>query len=139
MRKFFISVAVPKMLYLTDLFLMPGSQKTKETKGTINKLAKIQRQTALHITRAMRSTPTDAVNACADVLPFHLLDERLTYRASSRLATLPQSHPLERHVTQVSARYVKTHREPLHKFMHMFNIHPTDYETISPQSQGPTA
>jgi len=99
LRKFFISVAVLKMMYTTDLFLTPGSQKTKGMKGAIRKLAKIQRQVTLHITRALRSAPTDVVNACTDVLPFHLCVKKLTYRATSKLVTLPQSHPLEKHIT----------------------------------------
>ena len=86
------------MMYATDLFLTPGSWKTKGMKGAISKLAKIQRQASLHIARALRSAPTDAIDACTNVLPFHLLVEKLTYRAASRLVTLPQSHPLERHV-----------------------------------------
>src|SRR5882724_7224672 len=38
----------------------------------ISKLAKIQRQVMLHIMGALRSTLTDVIDACADVLPFHL-------------------------------------------------------------------
>ena len=49
MRRFYISVAIPKMMYATDLFLTPGSQKTKGTKGAISKLTRIQRQVTLKI------------------------------------------------------------------------------------------
>jgi len=118
MRVLFISIAVPKMMYATDLFLTPGSQKTKGMKGAIKKLTKIPRQATLHITRALRSAPTDMVDACTDILPFHLLVKKLTCRAASRLATLPQSHPFEKHITQASARYVKNHRALLHEVQH---------------------
>src|SRR5882724_6494590 len=111
MWRFFISVAIPKMLYASELFLIPGSRTSKGTKGFISKLAKIQRQVALHITGALRSAPTDEIDACADMLPFQLLVKKLTYQVASRLATLPWSHPHEKHVNCASSRYAKSHRD----------------------------
>src|SRR5882724_5677847 len=109
MRQFFISVAIPRMLYAADLFLVPGLGIGKGTKGFISKLAKIQRQPMLHITGALRSTLTDAIDTCADMLPFHLLVEKLTHMAAKRLVTLPQSHTREMHVAWAVNRYVKHH------------------------------
>jgi len=71
-----------------------------------------------------------------DVLPFHLLVEKLTHRAATRLATLPQSHPLEMHVTQAVNRYVKHHHALLHEILHAFRIHPAEYESIKPCTRG---
>src|SRR5882724_11121893 len=59
------------MMYVSDLFLMPGLRTSKGTKGFISKLAKIQRQVTLHITGALRSAPTDAIDACTELIPFH--------------------------------------------------------------------
>ena len=42
MRWFFISVAIPRMMYAADLFLVPGSGIGKGTRGFISKLAKIR-------------------------------------------------------------------------------------------------
>ena len=53
MQKYYLTVAVPKMLYATDIFLVPATKRSKGTKGHINKLARIQRQAALSITGAM--------------------------------------------------------------------------------------
>jgi len=89
MRCFYNSIAVPKMLYTTDLFLVPQTSVIKDMKGLIARLAKIQRQVSLHITGVMRSAPTDAIDACMDILPFPLLVERIVFQAASRLATLP--------------------------------------------------
>ena len=89
MRWFFIAVAIPRMMYVADLFLMPGSRISKGTKVFISKLAKVQRQASLHITGAMRSAPMDAIDACADIAPFHLLVENVNYTAATRMATLP--------------------------------------------------
>ena len=47
MRHFYISMAIPKMLYAADLFLIPESKKSKGMKGFIAKLAQIQRQATL--------------------------------------------------------------------------------------------
>jgi len=76
MRCFYISVMVPKLLYAADLFLVPESCKGRGTKGLINRLSKIERQASLHITSALKSTPTDTLDACSDLLPFHLLVEK---------------------------------------------------------------
>src|SRR5882724_10438583 len=132
MRQFYISVAIPKMLYAADLFLIPGSEVGKGTKGFISKLVKIQRQATLHITGALRSTPTEVIDACTDIMPFHILVEKLTHRATTRLAMLPNCHPLVKHTVCVANRYVKQHRVPLHEILHTFKIHPNKFELIRP-------
>ena len=135
MRQYFIIVTVPKMLYTADLFLIPGSRMGKGTKGSIGKLAKIQRQAALHVTRALKMAPMDAVDACTDILPFHLQVENLIYHSASRLAMLHQTRPFGKHITQAVARYVKIHRAPIHEIMHTCKIQPTIFKSISPCSQ----
>jgi len=86
----------------------------------------------LHITGALRSTLTDMIDACVDMIPFHLLVKKITHRAATRLATLPWSHPLESHVTWAANRYVKHHRAPIHEILHTFRIHPAKFESIKP-------
>ena len=98
MRCFYISIAIPKMLYAADLFLVPETSRSKGMKGPITKLAMIQRQACLHITGMMRMAPTDAIDTCADILPLPLLIEKILFHATSRLATLPKLHPLEQHI-----------------------------------------
>ena len=79
----------------------------------------------------MRSAPTDALDACTDLFPFHLLIEKLVYRATLKLEMLPQSHLLETHVNKALVRYVKKHRAPMHKVLHAFNIWPINFEAIT--------
>jgi len=79
MRHFYNLIAVPKMLYSADLFLIPETGRSKGMKGFITRLAKIQRQASLHITGAMRLAPTDAIDACMDILPFPLLVEKIVF------------------------------------------------------------
>jgi len=43
MRCFYISIAIQKMLYTADLFLVPETSRSKGMKGFITKLAMIQR------------------------------------------------------------------------------------------------
>jgi len=137
MRWFFISVTIPRMMYTTDLFLVPGSKISKGTKGFIGKLAKIQRQVTLHITGALISAPTDVIDTCADMLLFHLLVERLMHRAVTRLATLPGSNPLVKHMAHTVNRYVKSHWAPLQEVMHAFKVRPANFESINPCTCGP--
>src|SRR5882672_3648916 len=125
------------MMYAADLFLVPQSGLTRGTKSFIGKLGHVQRQAALHIMGAMRTSPTDSLDAHADLLPFQLLTKQLVHRATARLVILPTSHPLAKHVSGTARRYVKSHRAPLHEVMHAFHMHPDDYETISPVRRGP--
>ena len=113
------------------------SRKSWGTKGFINKLWRIQRLASLDITGSIRTAPTEIINACADLLPFHLLVEKLSHCAAMYLATLPESHLLEMHVWKAVGRYVKRHRAPLHEILHSFNIWPRDYEDIVPMSTKP--
>jgi len=83
MRCFYISIMVPKMLYAAYLFLILQSRHTKGTKGFIGKLVQVQRQASLHITGALKSAPTDAIDACVDLFPFHLLVEKATHQATT--------------------------------------------------------
>ena len=78
----------------------------------------------LHITGTLRSAPMDAIDVCMDVMPFHLLVEKLMYRAATRLATLPSCHPLAKHTVHVVNRYVRQHRAPLHKILHALEFTP---------------
>ncbi|KAF8526480.1 hypothetical protein JB92DRAFT_3108284 [Gautieria morchelliformis] len=81
MRKYYLAVAIPRMLYAADIFLIPEYEHTKGTQGHINKLAQVQRQAALTITGAMRTTATDTLDAHANLLLFPLLVTKVIHRA----------------------------------------------------------
>ena len=137
MRHFFISVAIPKMLYAADIFLILETNKTRGMKGFISKLGKVQRQASLHITGALRSAPTNVVDACADLLPSYLLVIKSLFQAATRLATLPQSHPMHKHANKAASRYFKCHRVPSHEVLHAFNIQPSTFKSINPYQHSP--
>lgn len=48
-----MTVAVPKLLYAADIFLVQEHEGTKGTKGRIKKLARVQREATILITGAM--------------------------------------------------------------------------------------
>jgi len=69
-HRFYMSIALPRMMYDCSLFLGPGAPNTI---GTGKKLAQTQRQAAILITGAMRTTATDVLDAHAALLPFQLV------------------------------------------------------------------
>jgi hypothetical protein len=121
MRTYYLTVAVLKLLYAADVFLIPATGRGKGTKGSINKLARIQRQVALDITGALRTTANDMLDTHANLLPFPVLVSKLVHRAGVKLACLPDSHPLTAKVIRAAKRYVKHHCSPLHEIMHGYN------------------
>jgi len=137
MRRFYITIAIPHMLYATDLFLTTQTDRTKGTKGFINRLGQVKCQAALHATGALRTAPMDSLDAHADLLPFPLLVEKLLHRVATRIATLPKTHPLATHANKAARKYVKRHRAPLHELLHSNKIDPNEYEVIRPIRPSP--
>ncbi|KAL7277809.1 hypothetical protein ACG7TL_002174 [Trametes sanguinea] len=145
-RRLYLAVAVPSMLYAADTFLVPvrprgESRHDYGSVGAIRKLARVQRQALLVMTGAMRSTATDVMEAHADLLPFPLLIDKLCQRATVRLCTLPTSHPLHPHVLRASRRYVKSHRAPLHELLYTYreSARPEEMEKVQPTRRHPRA
>ncbi|CAK5280784.1 unnamed protein product [Mycena citricolor] len=77
----------------------------------------------------------DVLDAHAGLLPIHLLAQKVRQRAALRLATVGNSHPLNKAARNAAARYVKRHRTPLHELMHEFDLDPAGMETIEPMRQ----
>ena len=112
MRRLYLSVVIPKMLYGADVFLGLAlrCELFKDRRGrrvALSKLAAIQRNTAIAIVGGLRTLPNDILNMHADLLPFHLLVDKVRYQAALRLATLPSMHPLHKPVNQAACHFVK--------------------------------
>ena len=142
MRRLYLSVVKPRMLYGADIFLGPALQSTslrnkKGVQAALSKLASVQRRTALMIVGGMQSSPTDALDVHANLLPFHLLVNKVRLQAVIRLATLPNTHPLHDPVKRAAQCFVKRHHTLLHEMMHTFKIKPELMEKISAVCQGP--
>jgi len=135
MRRFYLTIAVPRMLYAADIFLTPLTRRTtvnlgRNGRAVINKLAGVQRRAALNITGGMRSSPTDALDVLANILPFELLVKQNRKQAALRLATLPETHPLSTPVIGAARRFVKSHATPLHHLLHELGRDPKTLEVI---------
>jgi hypothetical protein len=127
MRQLYLAVVRPRMLYGADVFLGPAlcSDSIKNKKGSrsaLNKLAAIQRSAAILIVGGLHTSPADSLDIHANLLPFHLLVDKVRFQAALRLATLPVSHPLHKPVIQAAQRFVKRHHSPLHELMHRFKL-----------------
>jgi ribonuclease HI/exonuclease III len=142
MRKLYLAVVRPRMLYGADIFLGPalrsGSFNNKKgSRAALNKLAAIQRSAAISIVGGLRTSPTDSLDIHANLLPFHLMVDKTRFQAALRLATLPETHPLYKPVHQAAQRFVTRHHSPLHELMHRFKLKPKLMERIAASRQGP--
>ena len=84
----------------------------------------------LLITGTLRSTATDTADTLANLIPFHLLIDKLQYNAALWLAMLPPTHPLHKHIKNTASRLVKCHPTPLHDLMHRYNLQPSKIKKI---------
>lgn len=76
-RRLYISVAIPKVLYAADVWCVPkGSSKVT------SQLVSMQRMGTLAITGGLRSSPTDALDANAFLIPMPLLLDKHFQRAA---------------------------------------------------------
>jgi ribonuclease HI len=78
----------------------------------------------------MRSTATDALDAHANLWPVPILIDKMRAKAALRMATIPETHPLFKHVRRAASRRVKRHPAPLHGLMHDFDIDPKKIEIV---------
>ncbi|KNZ74446.1 hypothetical protein J132_06958, partial [Termitomyces sp. J132] len=101
----------------------------QKARGFLEKMQRVQRMGALQITGALRTTPTDLLEAHAGIEPMDLRIQRMCVTAAARIAAMPDTHPL-RKPAEKAARFVKRHRAPLHYLMKALGEHPKNMETI---------
>ena len=112
MHWLYLSVVRSQMLYRVDVFLGLALWSTsfKVNKGghaALNKLATIQRRAAILIVGRMCTSPTDMLDIHTNLLPFHLLVDKVWFQVVLHLATLPIMHPLHNPVKQAASQFVK--------------------------------
>ncbi|KAJ6451541.1 hypothetical protein C8R45DRAFT_848310, partial [Mycena sanguinolenta] len=138
MRRLYLSVGVPRMLYAADIFLSPpplnrtlyGVMTGRRQKGIVRRLQSIQRRAALAITGALCSTPSDILYVYADLLLMEYLIDKARAGAALRIATLPTNHPLHMAVRQEAALRRLRHPSSLHDLMANFDLHPDRMEQL---------
>ena len=141
-RRIYIGIAIPRILYAIDVWgIRLKRDASTHTAGKItegnNKLTAVQRAGTLAITGGLRTSPTDALDAHAHVLPLHLEIEKHLFRAAIRIATLSPQHPLHKPAKSCANRKIKRHRSPLHELMQIFDIKPNLLETITTTGGNP--
>jgi ribonuclease HI len=139
-RKLYISVALPKILYAVDVWCTPTELVELSCEGKSNliqKIASIQRTATLAITGGLCTSPTDALDANAFLLPAPLVISKWQHRATVRMAMLPFDHPLARTVRIKTTRSLKKHKAPINKLAATFNCDPVSMEKIPATARDP--
>ena len=132
------AVAAARINYACDVWHTPihesdNGQQSRGSIGITKRLTSIQRQAAIAITGAMRSTAADTAEIHTELLPVHLRLGRLCALAALRTATLPPSHPLHKVMKRKAKQHpVKHHRTTLQTLLHLNRIDPMEIEEINP-------
>jgi ribonuclease HI len=138
MRQLYTAIAVPKMAYAAEVwYTLPHypNETSKKRLGSVRftqKLVSAQRRATITMLGAMRTTAGDVLNAHASLPPPHLLFLKTITRAATRLAALPDNHPLHKPAKQALNKPVKRHHSPLHLLFLTTGMKPKDYERILP-------
>jgi len=142
-KQLYISVALPRILYAADIWCTPsscehpGPQAIGSAKVT-RQIASTQRAGALAITGGLRSSPTDALNASAFLLPTPSTISKACHRAYIRMATLPKEHPLYKQMNSKRTSTTKRHRGPIHNLARTFNLDVKKVEKIPTAVRNPS-
>src|SRR5882724_6496091 len=83
-RRLYVAIVIPKMLYGIDVWCQPIRQGQKRRTGSVRAvkaLSRVQRMGAEIILGGLRSSPTDVYETHANLLPVELLIDRLCFRA----------------------------------------------------------
>ena len=100
------------MLYTIDIWCTPphGAETGPSAVGSaaaVRQLAKVQRAGTMAITGGLRTSPRDALDACACTIPAKQLAEKWCHSVAVRLSTLPPARPLY--------KMVKVKRQPVYQ------------------------
>jgi ribonuclease HI len=134
-KRLYIGVALPRILYGLEVWCDPpntrriGKNGPATTKAA-KKLSTIQREGALAITGGFRTSPSDALDSHAALLPMPLKIGKVRHRAAVRLASLPPSHPLHKPIRKAKRRWVRRHRSQLHHMAQYLTEDPDKVESI---------
>src|ERR1700678_2804795 len=96
-KRLYYTVGLAKMLYAADVWCtspLERSNTKSRTSAFITKMERVQRQVALRITGALRTTPSDLLLPHAGLIPLQLQIRKICQNLALRIATLPAHHPL---------------------------------------------
>ena len=141
-RRLYISVALPRTLYAIDLWCSPSRHdlsgpKLRGSAKVIGQLTTLQRAGTTAITGGLRTSPTDALDACAFLLPATLNIDKWCHRAIIRMAMLPKDHPLHKTINRKNTREVMHHRTAIHHLLAYYDFDPNAVEKIPAAPRDP--
>ena len=141
-RQLYNTVAVPAFTYAADVWYTgihkpSDSPKSRGSIAVTNKLISVQRRVAKTIIGSLSSTAGDVMDVHANLLPVDILFHKILFRAATRIASLPSTHPLHHLSRKAASRYVKRHRSPLHNLFFTTKVSPSTVETVSPTRRRP--
>jgi len=121
-RRLYISVALPRALYAIDLWCTPTQSNYPGPRAigsakVMRQLSTLQRAATTAITGGLRTSPTDALNACAFLLQSLLNINKWCHRALTRMATLPREHLLHSMVNRKNTHKVIHHCTAIHHLL----------------------
>ena len=133
--KLYNAVAVPRICYASDVWYKPPHRRAKRARqqGAVRltkQLESIQRQAAIAITGAMRTTAGDVATVHANIKPIALQLKETGLKTYARYASRPTSHPLYKSIQKTAKRSVLRHRTALHQLAEASNFKVGEIETI---------
>ena len=133
--KLYNAVAVPRICYASDVWYKPPHKTAKGARqqGAVRltkQLESIQRQAAIAITGALRTTAGDVATVHANIKPIALQLKETGLKTYARYASRPTSHPLYKSIQKTAKRSVLHHRTALHQLAEASNFKVGETETI---------
>ena len=143
-RQLYISVALPRTLYTINLWCTPMQSKhpgprAKGSAKAMKQLTTLQCAAATVITGGLWTSPTDALDACAFLLLALLNIDKYCHMALTRMAMLPEDHPLYSTIKWKNTCKVKHHHSALYHLLNQYqnSIDPTKIKKIPATSHDP--
>ena len=129
------TVAVPAFTYAADVWYtgihkLVESIKNQGSIAVTNKLVSVQRHVAKLFVGSLSSTAGNIMDVHANLLPVDILFHKILFRAATRIASLPATHPLHHLSCKAASNYVKHHRSPLHDLFFTTKVSPSEVETV---------
>ena len=143
-RQLYISVALPRTLYAIDLWCTPmqsehpGPRAIGSAKA-MKQLTTLQHAAAIVIMGGLWTSPTDALNTCTFLLLAWLNINKHCHMVLTRMAMLPEDHPLHSTIKRKNTCKVKYYHTALHHLLDQYqnSIDPTKIEKIPATSHNP--
>lgn len=91
------------------------------------------------VTGGLRTSPSDALDTAAFLVPVSSLVDKWRHRALVRMATLPKGHPLFKIGGKKTAKTLKRHKAPINKLLAGYDLEPNNIEKIPAAVADPVA